>query len=148
MPKEIVRTDRVKLVGNYSLATKARPGTFLFVSGATPHDAQGNLVGREGSYTDRMRTQVRQVLTNLKTVIEEAGGTLDDVVKLTIFTTSMRDFFKSMDVQAQEFPELFGSDFVADPWTVTATASTLIEVSRLANTAQLVEIEAIAVIGE
>jgi len=102
-----------------------RFGDMLFVSGLTAHDANGKLVG--GNDT---AAQTRQILSNLKLVLDAAGATFDDVLKVTVFLTNVDDRAAINPVR-QEF---FGA---ARP------ASTLIEVSRLALPEMKVEIEAV-----
>ena len=102
-----------------------RFGNILFVSGLTAHDAKGQLVGGADS-----AKQTRQILMNLKLVLDAAGATMADVLKVTVFLTNIDDRAAINPVR-QEF---FGS---ARP------ASTLIEVSRLALPEMKVEIEAV-----
>jgi 2-iminobutanoate/2-iminopropanoate deaminase len=102
-----------------------RFGNILFVSGLTAHDSEGKLVGG----TDAAE-QTRQILINLKRVLDAAGATMADVLKVTVFLTNIDDRAAINPVR-QEF---FGS---ARP------ASTLIEVSRLALPEMKVEIEAV-----
>jgi 2-iminobutanoate/2-iminopropanoate deaminase len=102
-----------------------RFGNILFVSGLTAHDAEGKLVGG----TDAA-AQTRQILVNLNRVLDAAGATMADVLKVTVFLTNIDDRAAINPVR-QEF---FGS---ARP------ASTLIEVSRLALPDMKVEIEAV-----
>jgi reactive intermediate/imine deaminase len=107
-----------------------RFGNMLFVSGLTAHDAEGKLVGG----TDAA-AQTRQILVNLKRVLDAAGATMADVLKVTVFLTDIGDRAAINPVR-QEF---FGS---ARP------ASTLIEVSRLALPEMKVEIEAVVGLPE
>jgi 2-iminobutanoate/2-iminopropanoate deaminase len=103
-----------------------RFGDLLFVSGAAPCDADGRVVG-VGDVVE----QTRQVLRNLRAILEIVGADLSDVLKVTVFLTNMADRTLINPVR-QEF---FGD---ARP------ASTLIEVSALADPGMLVEIEAVA----
>jgi 2-iminobutanoate/2-iminopropanoate deaminase len=107
-----------------------RFGNILFVSGLTAHDAEGKLVGG----TDAA-AQTRQILVNLNRVLDAAGATMADVLKVTVFLTDINDRAAINPVR-QEF---FGS---ARP------ASTLIEVSRLALPDMKVEIEAVVGLPE
>ena len=107
-----------------------RFGNILFVSGLTAHDAEGKLVGG----TDAA-AQTRQILVNLNRVLDAAGATMADVLKVTVFLTNINDRAAINPVR-QEF---FGS---ARP------ASTLIEVSRLALPDMKVEIEAVVGLPE
>jgi enamine deaminase RidA (YjgF/YER057c/UK114 family) len=71
---------------SYSQGVKVSgSGTFLFISGQISQDAKGRVVGR-GDFC----AQARQVLKNLKAMVEAGGGTLADVVKLTMFLTDVR----------------------------------------------------------
>ena len=107
-----------------------RFGNILFVSGLTAHDAEGKLVGG----TDAA-AQTRQILINLNRVLDAAGATMADVLKVTVFLTNIDDRAAINPVR-QEF---FGS---ARP------ASTLIEVSRQALPDMKVEIEAVVGLPE
>jgi 2-iminobutanoate/2-iminopropanoate deaminase len=102
-----------------------RFGDILFVSGLTAHNSEGKLVGGADA-----AAQTRQILVNLKRVLETAGATMADVLKVTVFLTDINDRAAINPVRQ----ELFGS---ARP------ASTLIEVSRLALPEMKVEIEAV-----
>ena len=102
--------------------------SIVFVSGQVSVSADGQLVGG-----DDFEAQVRQVLENLRTVVEDAGATLDAVVKLTVFLTDMSKLRDYTRVKA----EFFGGD---------QPASTAVEVSALARPELMVEVEALAVI--
>jgi reactive intermediate/imine deaminase len=102
-----------------------RFGDLLFVSGLTAHDENGRLVGG-----DDVARQARQVLLNLSKVLAAAGAGFGDVLKVTVFLTSIADRSKINPVRI----EFFGS---ARP------ASTLVEVSALALPEMKVEIEAV-----
>jgi reactive intermediate/imine deaminase len=101
-----------------------RFGDVLFVSGLTAHDGEGKIVGGDAA------AQTRQILSNLKRVLDAAGASMADVLKVTVFLTDINDRAAINPVR-QEF---FGA---ARP------ASTLIEVSRLALPEMKVEIEAV-----
>jgi 2-iminobutanoate/2-iminopropanoate deaminase len=102
-----------------------RFGDILFVSGLTAHNDEGKLVGGADA-----AAQTRQILVNLKLVLDVAGATMADVLKVTVFLTDINDRAAINPVR-QEF---FGA---AKP------ASTLIEVSKLALPEMKVEIEAV-----
>lgn len=84
--KKVIFTDKaVKPVGPYSQAVQA--GDWLFVSGTVPVDpATGRVVERE------IQTQTRQVFDNIKAVLEAAGATMDDLVKVTIHLQNAGDW--------------------------------------------------------
>jgi 2-iminobutanoate/2-iminopropanoate deaminase len=102
-----------------------RFGDVLYVSGCGPLDADMNLVGGSD-----VAAQTRQVLTNLERVLEAAGASFADILKVTVYLTDVNDREKINPVR-QEF---FGD---ARP------ASTLIGVAALAIPGMKVEIEAI-----
>ena len=84
-------------IGPYSQAIKV--GNTVYLSGQIGLDpATGNL--REG--TD---AQARQVFTNLKAVAAAAGGTLDDIAKVTLLLVDMADFPKVNEIMAGFFTE-------------------------------------------
>ncbi len=118
----------------YSYATRLKnPKSISFISGAIPVDKDGFLVGKNNMYE-----QLIQTLENLKTQVELTEATLDDVMKITIFTTDVGEFLKFRNLLCEKYPELFGEA----PGDQTATAVTLIGVTRLANPDAMVEIEA------
>jgi enamine deaminase RidA (YjgF/YER057c/UK114 family) len=118
----------------YSYATKiVHPKTMSFISGAIPVDEDGFLVGK-----GNMFEQIAKALDNLKIQVELTGATLVDVMKLTIFTTDVAEFLKFRTWLCEKYPELFGNA----PGDQTATAITLLGVTRLANPDAMVEIEA------
>lgn len=85
-------------IGPYSQAVQA--GNMLFVSGQIPIDpATGSFAG------DDIATQTRQVLTNLKNILEAAGYTCADVVKTTVLLADIGDFAAMNAVYAEFFPE-------------------------------------------
>ena len=102
------------------------PKSLIFLSGQLSRDAEGNLVG-----AGDMAEQTRQCIRNMRTVLEAAGGTLDDVVSTTVFTTDMREF-KNIVAARTEF-------FVA-----RLPTSTIVEVNHLADPGLMIEIQAVA----
>jgi reactive intermediate/imine deaminase len=102
-----------------------RFGDLLFVSGVAPLDAEGRLVG-----ADDPVAQTRQIFLNLQRVLEAAGATFADVLKVTVFLTDVGDRTKINPVRQEFFGE-------ARP------ASTLIGVRELAVPGMRVEIEAV-----
>ena len=101
-----------------------RWGDLLFVSGVAPVDAQGKVV------SDDPAAQTRQIFLNMKAILDAAGASFADVLKVTVYLTDVEDRKKINPVR-QEF---FGA---ARP------ASTLIGVQALAIPGMKVEIEAV-----
>lgn len=101
----------------------------VFVSGLTSRDADGSIIG-----AGDIKLQTETILKNMQAVLAEAGGGLGNIVKLTAYVTDTELFKAISEVRARYFEEPY-------------PASTMIEISRLANPEHLIEIEAIAVIG-
>lgn len=130
MEKTIVRTsDAPAAIGPYSQAVTVQVGDkrMVFTSGQIALDPKtGAMI--EGD----VDAQTRQVLANLKAVLAEAGATLQNVVKTTIFLASMDDF---ATVNA-----VYGSRFSSDP-----PARSTVQAARLPRDVK-VEIEVVAII--
>lgn len=82
---EIINTDKAPAaIGPYSQAIKANG--LIYTSGQIPLTASGELIERD------IKKQTRQVMENLKNVLEEAQSGMDKVIKVTIFLENMDDF--------------------------------------------------------
>jgi len=114
-------TDWEEQVG-YSRAI--RIGNEIQVSGTTATDDEGNLVGVGDSYA-----QTRQALANIADALDEAGGSLDDVVRTRMFVTDIDDW----EAIGRAHREAFGS---------VRPATSMVQVERLVDPEMLVEIEA------
>ena len=113
-------------ISHYTDAVRA--GRLLFVSGCVPVDRQGRLVGG-----DDVVAQARQVFRNVGDVLDAAGASFRDVVKVTVFLTDIDDRPLIDPVRQEVFGE-------------TRPASTLVEVSRLAVPGARLEVEAVALL--
>jgi enamine deaminase RidA (YjgF/YER057c/UK114 family) len=115
--------------GSYSLVNVAQPGRMVFIAGQTATDAEGKVVG-----VGDARAQTRYVLGKIQRAVEAAGGTMNDVVALSVFTTDVRyhrDINETRrEVLAANFP-----------------TSTMVQVVALARPELMLEINAIAVIS-
>ena len=125
--KQIINTEKAPKAARryYSQAVKA--GGFVFVSGLTAHDLDGKIVG-----VGDAKAQAIQTFTNVKAVVEEAGSTLEDVVKVTVYVTNIGDLAKVAEARDQFFSK-------------SPTASATVEVKGLAHKDMLIEVEAIAI---
>jgi len=99
MTRSIIETERAPAaIGTYSQAVRA--GDSIYLSGQIPLDpATGQIV--DGGIVEH----VRQVFENLQALAQEAGASLDDVVKLTVYLTSMTNFPVVNEVMATYFSE-------------------------------------------
>ena len=101
MPRSTVNASSAPAaIGPYSHAATG-DGT-LFLSGQTPIDPATGLL-TEGD----VGAQTRRVFDNLSTVLQAAGGSLDDVVKVNVYLTSMSDFAAMNAVYADVFSKPF-----------------------------------------
>jgi enamine deaminase RidA (YjgF/YER057c/UK114 family) len=105
-----------------------RVGDTVYVSGTVAWGEDGKLVGEGDVYA-----QARQTLRNIERALAEAGATMRDVVRTRIYLTDMRCWEEAARAHAEAFAEV-------------KPAASLLEVSGLAESAMLVEIEAVAVV--
>lgn len=128
MSKRVVRPTGMLNSPGYSHAV-VKEGLPVFISGQVAQDGAGNVVG-EGDIAD----QVNQVFLNLRTVVNAAGGTMDDIVKITVFVTDL-SYRPAIAAARMSY---FRNGHMP--------ASTFLVVSSLADPRFLVEIEAVAMI--
>jgi 2-iminobutanoate/2-iminopropanoate deaminase len=124
--KKVIQTERApKTIGPYSQAIQA--GNFLFLSGQIPLDPEtGELVKGD------IGQQTKQVLENIKGILESQELGMEDVVKVTIFLRDIGNFNRVNEVYATYFPP-------------PAPARSTVEVAKLPRNAEI-EIEVIALI--
>ncbi len=106
-----------------------RSGNMVFISGQVAQDKEGNLVG-VGDFP----AQARQVFRNLKNIVEELGGGLSDIAKITVYLTDPRSI---EDFRAAR------NEFIGEPFP----ASTLLIIDGLARPEWQIEVEATAFLG-
>ncbi len=122
--RSVVSTPHApKAIGPYSQGIKANG--FVFTAGQAGLDpTTGKLAGED------IVSQTQQVMRNLQAILEEAGSSMDKVVKTTVFVVNLADF-KTVN-------EIYGSFFTGEP-----PARSTVQVAALPLGA-LVEIEAVA----
>lgn len=99
--KEIIHTDKApKAVGPYSQAVKM--GDFLFCSGQVSINPDTQEV-----FTGDIREQTEMVLKNIEAVLIAGGMSFSNVIKTTIFLTSMSDFVTVNEIYAKKFTSAF-----------------------------------------
>jgi len=125
--KQEIQTDKApKPVGPYSQAIKVNG--FLFISGQIPLDPETNRM-IEGDF----KTKARRILENIRQIVESAGGSMDSIVKITVYLTDISKFAELNDVYKEYFNPPYPSRSV-------------VEVKGLPKGSEI-EIEAIAYIG-
>ncbi len=132
MPIEEVRNaDLNRPLGVFSQAVRCEAsGTLLFISGLTARDPDGNVVG-----AGDIKLQTETILENMRKLLAVAGGSMADIVKVTVFIRDMELFDQIHEVRRRYFSEPY-------------PASSMVEVSRLVSPEHLIEIEAVAAIGQ
>jgi 2-iminobutanoate/2-iminopropanoate deaminase len=122
--RNIIQTDKApQAIGPYSQAIETA-GT-VYISGQIPLNPE------TGEMAQSITEQTEQVMKNLTAILDEAGLSFDQVVKTTIFLTSLDDFAAVNEVYGRHLSE---------PYPARAT----VEISKLPKGAN-VEIEAVAV---
>ena len=126
MRKKVIQTERApKAIGPYSQAIQA--GNLLFLSGQIPLDPKtGELVKGD------IGQQTKQVLENIKEILESQKLGMENVAKVTIFLKDIGNFNRVNEVYAAYFPP-------------PAPARSTVEVAKLPRGAEI-EIEAIALV--
>ncbi len=126
MAHEILKLKSVHPTVGYSHVAKA--GNTLYIAGQVAQDVAGNLVGK-GDF----EAQVRQVYTNLKNILEESGGSLKNIVKMTTFLIHYNYIETYRNVRNEHFPE-------------PCPPNTLLIIESLALPDYMIEVEAVAVL--
>ncbi len=124
MRKTVMADKGPAPAGPYSHAVVANG--FVFISG------QGPVNPETGTMPDAFPDQVRQTLENVRTILEAAGSSLDDVVKVNAYVTDLTRF--------SEFNDVYKEFFQDDPPARTTVATALLGI--------LVEVDCIAAISE
>ncbi len=115
----------------FSQIVVSDPGKLVFISGQVAWDENYDLIGEND-----LSEQTEKSLENLKTAIEAAGGTLQNIMMLRLYVVQLQEEHSS--VIANQLKKCFGE--------ITQPASTWLQVNGLANDKFLIEIEAQAVI--
>jgi 2-iminobutanoate/2-iminopropanoate deaminase len=127
MPFTEVRSSKIfPSTAPLSMATITQSARLLHISGQVSQDVNGNTVG-----PGDIAKQTAQVIENINTLVNEQGGTLADICKVTIFLTSRDHLPSVMEVRRRYFKK---------PYPATSA----VIVAGLANAEWMIEIEAIA----
>ena len=131
MPKKVLRPKSLEFQPRptFPYSPGARGGNMVFTAGQVAWDKTGNLIG-----INDVRAQTVKTLANVEAVLKEGGAELSDVVKCNVYLKDMKDF----QIMNEEFAKLFPDN---------PPARTTVQ-TPMAEPEMLVEIEAIACIGE
>jgi enamine deaminase RidA (YjgF/YER057c/UK114 family) len=132
MPFELLNPKGLEHPVGYAHVAKVTGGTIVYVAGQAPFDENGQVVGK-GDFV----AQFAQVIRNLKTAVEAAGGRPDQYAVLTIYITDLQAYLDDKNALGGVYREVFGKYF---------PAITLVQVGSLYNPDCMVEISGIAVI--
>ena len=114
----------------YTHVVQVHGGRTIYIAGQVALDKSGNLVGK-GDFA----AQTTQVFENLKSALAAGGATFDNLVKVTTFVTDLSQMQTLRTIRGK----YYGNN---------APASTLVQITKLANDDLMIEIEAIAVVPE
>lgn len=132
MAKVQINTDKLRQPnGHFSQATTIEAtGKLVFVSGMTARRPDGTIAG-----IGDVEIQTRQVIENIKSALEEAGGSLEDVCRVDVYVRNIEHFDLIHKVRREYFkPPL--------------PASTMVEITKMTSPDYLIEINAIAVLPQ
>ena len=121
MVKEVIIMPNT---AEYPFSSAVRAGDFIFVSG------NAGVVDKDGRKIKEIKAQTKQTLENMKQVLEAAGSSLSDVVKVTVFITNIDDFAQMNEI----YRDCFTKNRPARSTVVTG----------LVNPDMLIEIECVA----
>ena len=130
MKKEIRSAGLSEPVGVFSQATcvETAEGTWVYVSGLTARNRDGS-VAAVGDVSGQTET----ILENMEALLAEVGGSLDDILKVTVYIVDMNHFAAIHEVRRRYFRPPY-------------PASTMVQVSRLVHPDSLIEIDAVALV--
>ncbi len=131
--KQIINPSALPRPSGFNHGILTTGGRMLFLAGQAAVNAEGQLAA-----PDDLVGQYEEVLRHLKAVVEEAGGTMQDIVKINIFVQDRDDYLKHLKALGEVHQSFFGKYY---------PATALFEVSRFYQDGILVEIEGIAMLG-
>ena len=133
MGKNVINPPALSHPVGFSHGILVTGGRLLFLAGQTGSDAEGHIVS-----PGDLVAQYEQVLRNLRTVVEAAGGKMQDITKINIFVNDRDDYLAHLKPLGKVHRSFFGAYY---------PATALFEISRFFQDEALIEIEGIAVLG-
>jgi enamine deaminase RidA (YjgF/YER057c/UK114 family) len=109
--------------------SQSKRAGLVFISGMTARCADGSIAG-----IGDIEAQTWQVCENIKSVVEQAGGTMDDICRVDVYVRNLEHFDRIHKVRREYFKP-------------PAPASTMVEVCKMTSPDYLIEMSAIAVVG-
>jgi enamine deaminase RidA (YjgF/YER057c/UK114 family) len=134
MEKQLINPATLAPPRGFNHGILVTGGRLLFLAGQDAGDSQGRIVAPED-----LVAQFEQVLRNLQAVVEAAGGTMPDIVKLNIFVKDRADYMAKLKPLGRVFRSYFGDYY---------PTMALFEVTGFFQEENLVEMEGFAVLSE
>jgi enamine deaminase RidA (YjgF/YER057c/UK114 family) len=134
MKKSIINPPNLAPPRGFNHGILTSGGRLLFLAGQDAGDASGRIVA-----PGDLLAQFEQVLRNLRAVVEAAGGTMQDIVKLNVFVADRDAYRAQLKPLGRIFRDYFGDYY---------PAMALFEVSKFYQDEALVEMEGMAVIRD
>ena len=133
MDKTVINPSSLPRPRGFSHGILVTGGRLLFLAGQTGSNAEGRIAA-----PGDLVAQYEQTLRNLKTVVEAAGGKMQDIAQITIFVRDRDDYLAHLKPLGQIHRSFFGDYY---------PATALFEISRFFQDEALIEIEGTAVIS-
>jgi enamine deaminase RidA (YjgF/YER057c/UK114 family) len=134
MNKQLINPDSLAKPVGFNHGILVTGGKLLFLAGQTASDADGNIVA-----PGDLVGQYEQVLRNHQAVVEAAGGTMQNIVKLNIFVLDRDEYIAKLKPIGAVHRQFFGNYY---------PTMALLEIKRLFQDEALIEMEGMAVIEE
>src|SRR5690242_17291999 len=128
MEKNIINPGSLARPSGFSHGIAVTGGRMLFLGGQTGTTAEGRLAASD------LVGQYEQTLSNLQAVVEAAGGTMQDIVKINIFVKDRDDYLAKLKPLGKVHQAFFGKYY---------PATALLEISRFFQDGILIEIEGV-----
>lgn len=132
MSLKVINPESLGKPKGYSNGVLAEGGKLLFIAGQIAWDSEQEIV------SDDFATQFEQALINVIAVVEEAGGSAENIARLVVYVTDKEEYKKSLKEIGERWRECMGKHF---------PTMALVEVKGLLEDKAKVEIEGIAVIN-
>ena len=131
--KAFINPEGVRRVGAFSHAAAVKGGVTVYISGQISLDKDGKLIGKGD-----LAAQTRQVFENIRLILDDAGGSFNDVVKITQYVVGLKPEHRAIITEVR-------NRYLNQ---THPPASTMVGVDALVVEGLLIEVEAIAVIEE
>ncbi|MGH2542412.1 MAG: RidA family protein [Ardenticatenaceae bacterium] len=134
MEKQIINPPELAPPRGFNHGILVSGGRLLFLAGQDASDGEGRIVA-----PGDLVAQFEQILSNLRAVVEAAGGQMQDIVKLTIFVADRDAYRVNLPLLGEIYRRYFGRYY---------PAMALLEISGFFQEGAVIEIESIAVIAD